>query len=198
MKLMDKESERAFVESFTEALVSLPFDMKGLVEAVVDPDLPVAARETAAAVLIHIFNPKDGHVEAYLRHAEDVVLVRLAFDKIRQDDSEASRDFVDHWPEAFAKLDQELASYRAAFGDEIINWLDGRWPVLRKGLYAKKHAAQYVQDEDLAKKLYDHTSDFITDYPVTETSLAGRVRQLSSFTEHLQRKLEQDKLMIHS
>lgn len=195
---MDKESERAFVESFTEALVSLPFDMKVLVEAVVDPDLPASCRELAAAVLIHIFNPKDGHVEAYLRHAEDVVFVRLALDKIRQEGSEASQDFQAHWSESFAELDAELGAYRAAFGDELIDWLDGRWPVLRKGLYAKKHAAQYVQDEELGKKLYDHASVFATDYPVTERSLAGRVRQLSSFVEHLQRKREQDKLMIHT
>ena len=195
---MDKESERAFVESFTEALVSLPFDMKVLVEAVVDPDLPVPSRELSAAVLIHIFNPKDGHVEAYLRHTEDVVLVRLALNKIRAQSDEATQDFVAHWSESFDALDESLARYRAAFGDDVIDWLDGRWPVLRKGLYAKKHAAQYVQDEDLAKKLYDHASDFATDYPVTERSLAGRVRQLSSFVEHLQRKREQDKLMIHS
>lgn len=195
---MEKESERAFVESFTEALVSLPFDMKVLVEAVVDPDLPVPSRELAASVLIHIFNPKDGHVEAYLRHTEDVVLVRLALDKIRAENDEMTQDFVNHWSESFATLDASLASYRAAFGDDIVDWLNGRWPVLRKGLYAKKHAAQYVQDEELGKKLYDHASDFGTDYPVTERSLAGRVRQLSSFVEHLQRKREQDKLMIHS
>ncbi|MDX2019250.1 MAG: hypothetical protein SF187_03350 [Deltaproteobacteria bacterium] len=194
---MDKESERAFVEAFTSALVSLPFDMKVLVEAVVDPDLSSASREIAAATLIHMFNPKDGHVEAYLRHAEDVVFVRLALKKIVEEGTEASRDFQSHWSESFEKLDAELASYRKAFGDALIDWMDGRWAHLRKGVYSKKPASAFVKDEELAQTLYDHASDFSTDYPVTERSVAGRVRQLSSFVEHLQRKRDQDKLMIH-
>ena len=36
---MDKDNERAFLETMSKALVSLPFDLKVLLEAVADPDL---------------------------------------------------------------------------------------------------------------------------------------------------------------
>ncbi|MCG5053497.1 MAG: hypothetical protein KA712_11100 [Myxococcales bacterium] len=195
---MDKESERAFVEAFTQALVSLPFDMKVLVEAVVDPDLTEAVREVAAAALIHSFTPKDRHVEPYLRHTEDVVFLRLALQRVRGEGSEASKGFEAHWAESFTNLDEELRAYREVFGEDIVDWLDARWPLLRKGVLEKKHPLQYVRDEALGQTLYDHASDFATEYPVTERSLGGRVRALCHFVEHLQRKHEQDKLMIHS
>lgn len=194
---MDKESERAFVEAFTAALVSLPFDMKVLAEAVIDPDLPATSREIAAATLMHVFNPKDGHIEAYLRYAEDVVFLRLALKKIVDENSEASQEFQAQWPDSFVGLNEQLATYRTAFGDPLVDWLDGRWPHLRKAVYAKKQAAYYIKDPELSQTLYNQATDFATAYPVTERSLVGRVRQLASFVEHLQRKREQDKLMIH-
>ena len=194
---MEKESERAFVDAFTAALVSLPFDMKVLAEAVIDPELPGSLREIAAATLMHVFNPKDGHVEAYLRYAEDVVFLRLALQKIVDDNSEASQEFRGQWPEPFAELSAQLATYRKAFGDELVDWLDGRWSHLKKAVYAKKQAVHYIKDAELAQSLYNQASDLPTAYPVTERSVVGRVRQLSSFVEHLQRKREQDKLMIH-
>jgi len=194
---MDKESERAFVEAFTAALVSLPFDMKVLAEAVIDPELPAPLRELAAATLMHVFNPKDGHIEAYLRYAEDVVYLRLALKKIVDDKSEASVEFQAQWPEPFESLEAQLATYRKAFGDPLVDWLDGRWPNLCKAVYAKKQASYYIKDAELSQTLYNQASDFTTAYPVTERSMVGRVRQLSSFVEHLQRKRDQDKLMIH-
>ena len=43
-----------------EYLVSLPFDLKLLQEAVADPELPRELRELAATVLINALGPQDG------------------------------------------------------------------------------------------------------------------------------------------
>src|SRR5205814_5360956 len=75
---MDKEVERRFLETLSRTLVSLPFDVKVLLEGVSDSDLEHDVRELAAATVVHIITPKDGNVEAYARHAEDVILLRLA------------------------------------------------------------------------------------------------------------------------
>jgi len=75
---MDKDVERSFLETLSRALVSLPFDLKVLLEGVSDPDLEHGVRELAAATVVHIIAPKDGNVEPYIRHAEDVLLLRLA------------------------------------------------------------------------------------------------------------------------
>ena len=48
---MDKEIERAFLETISKALVSLPFDLKVLLEAVSDLDLDEAGLRDLAAHL---------------------------------------------------------------------------------------------------------------------------------------------------
>ena len=73
---MDKDLERRFLETLSRALVSLPFDVKVLLEAVSDPDLEHAVREIAAATVVHVITPKEGNVEAPVRHSEDAVLLR--------------------------------------------------------------------------------------------------------------------------
>ena len=79
---MDKDNERTFLESISSALVSLPFDLKLLLEAVADSDLERSVRELAAATVVHVITPKDGNVEAPLRFSEDVIQLRLALAKI--------------------------------------------------------------------------------------------------------------------
>src|ERR1041384_7999430 len=69
---MDKETERSFLDSLSRGLVSLPFDLKVLLEAVSDADLEHTVREKAAAAVVHIINPKDGNVDPPVRH-DDVV-----------------------------------------------------------------------------------------------------------------------------
>ena len=64
---MDKDIERTFLETISKALVSLPFDLKVLLEAVADPDLEHDVRELAAATVVHVITPKDGNVEAPAR-----------------------------------------------------------------------------------------------------------------------------------
>ena len=99
-------NERMFLETMSKALVSLPFDLKILLEAVADSDLERGVRELAASTVVHVITPKDGNVDAPLR--------------------------------------------------------------------------------------------FATLYPITEKSLAGRVKQAQPFVDHLARKRDQDKKKITS
>ena len=55
---MDKDLERTFLDTISRALVSLPFDVKVLLEAVADPDLEHDVRELAAATVVHVITPE--------------------------------------------------------------------------------------------------------------------------------------------
>ena len=142
---MDKDIERAFLDTIAKALVSLPFDLKILLEAVADSDLEREVREVAAATVVHVITPKDGNVDAPLRFSEDVVQLRLALAKV---------------------------------------------------VYAKKKIPMFVDDEEVGTFLYDEGLKFGTNYPITEKSLAGRVKQVQPFIDHLTRKRDQDKKKI--
>jgi hypothetical protein len=193
---MDKDQERVFLEGYSKALVSLPFDVKVLLEAVSDADLEHGVRELAAAAVVHVIAPKDGNVEPTLRHAEDVVLVRLAMKRIVAEGGEGAEGFRDRFQENYSRLDDELGLFEQAFGSEAVTWLDGKWPALIKAVYSRKKISQFVDDEEVGTFLYDEGLRFGTEYPITEKWLAGRVKQAQPIVDHLLRKREQDKKKI--
>jgi hypothetical protein len=195
---MDKDLERSFLETLSRALVSLPFDVKVLLEAVSDPDLEHAVREIAAATVVHIISPKEGNVEAPVRHAEDAVLLRLALAKIAAEGGEGAEAFRDRFAENYGRLDEELQLFRDSFGGDIVDWLDSRWGALLKAVYSKKKISTFVDDEEVGTFLYDEGLRFGTEYPITEKSLAGRVKQSQPFIDHLGRKRDQDRRKIQS
>jgi hypothetical protein len=195
---MDKDLERSFLETLSKALVSLPFDVKVLLEAVSDPELEHAVREIAAATVIHVITPKEGNVEAPVRHAEDVVLVRLALARIAAEGGEGAQPFRDRFAENYGRLDEELQLFRDSFGGDIVDWIDSRWGALLKAVYGKKKVPLFVDDEEVGTFLYDEGLRFGTEYPITEKSLAGRVKQAQPFIDHLSRKRDQDRRKIPS
>jgi hypothetical protein len=194
---MDKDLERKFLDTLSRALVSLPFDLKVLLEAVSDSNLEHSVREVAAAAVVHIVTPKDGNADPPVRHIEDVVLLRLALAKIASEGGEEAPAFRDRFAENYTRLDEELGTFRQALGD-LVDWLDSRWVALGKVVYAKKKISMFVDDEEVGTFLYDEGSKFGTNYPITEKSLAGRVKQAQPFVDHLIRKREQDKKKIPS
>ncbi len=190
-------SERTFLEAMSRALVSLPFDLKVLLEAVADPDLERAARELAAATVVHVITPKDGNVDAPLRFSEDVVQLRLAAVKLLAEGGEGAPAFRQRFAEDFTRFEEDLQLFRQTLGAETVDWLDGRWATLLKGVYAKKKIPMFVDDE-AGTFLYDEGSRFSTLYPITEKTVAGRIKQAQPFLDHLARKRDQDKKRITS
>jgi len=193
---MDKDQERVFLEVYSKALVSLPFDVKVLLEAVGDADLEHAIRELAAAAVVHVITPKDGNVEPFIRHAEDVILVRLALRRIASEGGEGADTFKGRFDENYGRLDDELQVFEKSFGGDAVGWLDTRWPALTKAVYSRKKISQFVDDEELGTFLYDEGLRFATEYPISEKMLAARVKQAQPIVDHLLRKREQDKKKI--
>jgi hypothetical protein len=195
---MDKELERRFLETISRTLVSLPFDLKILLEAVADSDLEHDTRVLAAATVVHVITPKEGNVDPPVRFAEDVVLLRLALVKIAAEGGEGAPAFKERFAEDYGRLDAELELFRQVFGEDVVAWLDSRWATLAKGVYAKKKIPVFVDDEEVGTFLYDEGLQFGTNYPITEKSLAGRVKQVQPFIDHLARRRDQDKKKITS
>jgi hypothetical protein len=195
---MDKDLERSFLETISRTLVSLPFDLKVLLEAVANPDLEHEAREVAAATVVHVITPKEGNVDPPVRFVEDVILLRLALVKIVAEGGEGAPDFKQRFAEDYGRLDDELKLFRQVFGDDVVDWLDSRWATLGKAVYAKKKVSMFVDDEEVGTFLYDEGLQFATLYPITEKSLAGRMKQVQPFIDHLTRKRDQDKKKITS
>lgn len=193
---MDKDQERSFLETLARTLVSLPFDLKVLLEAVSDPDLEHDVREIAAAAVVYIITPREGNVEPYLRYGEDAMMLRLAAKRVVDKGGESAPLFRERFAEEFNRFAGELAIFERALGQVLVAWFDGRWTTLRKAAYARKKISQFVDDQEVGTFLYDEGLKFGTNYPISEKSLAGRLKQSQPFVDHLQKKWDQDKKKI--
>ena len=193
---MDKDQERSFLETLARTLVSLPFDLKVLLEAVSDPDLEHEVREIAAAAVVYIISPREGNIDPYLRYGEDAVMLRLASRRVLAAGGEGAAPFRERFAEEFGRLTAELAVFERTLGQPLMGWLDGRWATLRKAGYARKKISVFVDDQEVGTFLYDDGLKFGTNYPISEESLAGRLKQAQPLLDHLQKKWDQDKKKI--
>jgi hypothetical protein len=190
---MEKETERSFLQALWRGLISLPFDVKVLLEAAADPNLEHDVRESAAGTVVHIIAPRDGNVESYLRYAEDVILLRLTLRRILVDGGEGAAGFRDRFGEQVSCLEEDLGVMEKACGPEIIDWLKNKDAALRKTVYSKKKVTAMVDNEDAEAFLYDEGLRFGTEYSISEKTLHDKLKQGQPVIDHLIRKCHQDK-----
>jgi hypothetical protein len=186
------EVERKFVEKVSEYLLSLPFDLKILQEAVTDPDLAKPARLCAAATIVHTLLPQEGE-PGPLRYVDDVLYVRAALDEVAKGDAEGAVEFRERFSgEVYGALPADLELFQAYLG-ELWPWLRGKLGSFQKLALKGKKPTQAVDDEDVASLLYDEGLEFQTNYPVNEEQVRNKVRRGDQILELLKRRYDDDK-----
>lgn len=183
--MSSKETERQFLSVLGGYLVSLPFDLKILQEAVADPDLDRSAREIAAGAIVHTLMPQEG--EGPLRFADDVLIVRAALKAVADRGGEAFGAFRDRFGDAYATLDQDIALFDEAL-DDIWRWLAGKVEGFPKLPYKGRRAGGYVDDDESQSFLYDEGLEFETNFNVTEQQVSNRVRRLEQVVDLLKKR----------
>ncbi len=180
-----KEAERPFLQKVSEYLLSLPFDLKILQEAVTDPDLDRGAREMAAGTIVHTLLPQEG--ESPGRYVDDVLFVRAALQRVGNDSSEGAKAFKDRFSDVYGKLDEDLQTFEQFLGD-LWPWLTSKLTSFPKQMYKGKKASQYVDDEEAASFLYEEGLEFQTNYPVNEEQVQNRLRKVETIVELLNKR----------
>ena len=180
-----KDVERPFLDKVSEYLLSLPFDLKILQEAVTDPDLDHAAREEAAGTIIHALSPQEG--ESPGRYIDDVLLVRAALKRVVERGGDGASAFSSRFGEVYERLDDDLKTFEEFLG-ELWPWVLGKLPGFVKLVFKGKKAPQYVDDDEAASFLYEQGLEFQTNYPVNEEQVRNRVRRGDQIVEMLNRR----------
>ena len=192
--MSDVEVERKFVERVSEFLLSLPFDLKILQEAVTDPDLDKPARLLAAATIVHTLMPQEG--EGPFRYVDDVLYVRAALHEIGKGEGEGAVAFRDRFAgEVYGALADDLALFNGYLG-ALWPWLCGKLASFQKLSLKGKKPAQAVDDEEVASLLYDEGLAFQTNYPVNEEQVRNKVRRGDQILDLFKRRYEDDKKRI--
>jgi hypothetical protein len=192
--MSEPEVERKFVEKMAEYLLSLPFDLKILQEAVTDPDLDKPARLTAASTVFHTIMPQEGE-PGPLRYVDDVLFVRAALHEVAKGDSEGAVGFRERFGEIYGSLPDDLALFKSYLG-ELWPWLCSKLGGFQKLTMKGKKPTQAVDDEEIASLLYDEGLEFQTNYPVNEEQVRNKVRRGDQILEMLKKRFEDDKKRI--
>lgn len=186
------EVERTFVARVSEYLLSLPFDLKILQEAVTDPDLEKPARLLAAGTIVHTLLPQEGE-PGPLRYVDDVLYVRAALAEIAKGDSEGAVAFRGRFDsEIYGRLGDDLACFAAYLG-ELWPWLTAKLPAFGKLTLKGKKPAQAIDDEEVATLIYDEGLAFMTNYTVNEEQVRNKLRRGDQILDLLKKRFEDDK-----
>jgi uncharacterized membrane protein YkvA (DUF1232 family) len=191
---MSPESlEKRFVQRMRELLVSLPYDLKVLFEAVSDENLPVEVRQMAAAAAIYCLSPSDPMPDTIglIGFIDDVVCVRMALKRILERGGDDAKSYPTRFADEYRTLDQDLDLVNGYLG-ESINWIAQR---IDKGAgkirYKGKAASTYVDDEEAREFLYDEGQDFTTAYEIDEEA-AARLKNGKPILEAFRRRMVEE------
>jgi len=170
--MTSESTEKRFVQRIRELLVSLPYDMKVLFEAISDENLPAEARQMAASAAISCLSPSDPIPDStgLLGYVDDVVVVRLALKRFLELGGEEGQSYRERFVEQFRSLDEDLALLKAYLG-EAIDWIQNRMEkALLKAKYKGKDARTYVKEDEACVFLYEEGQDFATRYDIDDES----------------------------
>lgn len=187
------ELGRSFLTRVSDYLVSLPFDLKILQEAVADPDLERSTRETAVEVLMGAMSPQEGPSPE--RYIDDVLWLRMAFGqiwKLAKTGHEGATAFCARFEDVFGTIEADLRLFEEYLGAELWTWLCGRLAGLSRATLKGKRPLQYLDDESSWDSLYEDGLDFQTNYDVTEEKVQNRLRRPEQIVELLQKRHHED------
>jgi len=191
---MSPESlEKRFVQRMRGLLVSLPYDMKVLFEAVSDENLPVEVRHMAATAAIYCLSASDPMPDSMglVGYIDDVVCVRMAMKRILEMGGEDAAGYPVRFVDEFASLDEDLELVRAYLGDAV-SWIERRMAKgAAKTRYKGKAATTYVDDDEAREFLYDEGQDFTTAYEIDEEK-AARLQSGKPVLEAFRRRLAEE------
>lgn len=162
-------TEKRFVARMRELLVTLPYDLKVLFEAMSDQNLPEEARRLAAGGVIYCLSPSDPIPDSVglVGLVDDAILVRFVLERLLELGGDEAAGYPERFPEQFEGLREDVALIRDYLGDAL-GWMDERVRRLPEGRYKGKTVATYTDDEDALQFLYEEGLEYATEYEVDD------------------------------
>jgi len=189
--MKDNLGER-FLSTLGGCLVSLPYDLKVLFEAMSQEDLDRPVRERVTGAIMYMLSPHDAAPpdQPHLSFVDDVVLLRLTLRYVLKNGGDAARAFAERFPEQFEPLDDDIATFGNYLGQSF-EWLESKIETLPRLVYKGKRVRDYLDDEEASAFLYEEGLSFSTDYEVDEEAV-GRLKRPESFRQYLERRMSED------
>lgn len=179
-----------FVEVVTQGICSLPQDMKALLRIFDDPEIDDANRQLLAGALLHVLSAHNAipGQRGILAHVDDVLVLRLALERVEKAMPEAIARHRADLPELFEPHDDNLAVAREYLGELMIVLDEAVNQCLKMSHHG--HAAKDCLDEEGATWLYDAVQAIIVEeLELDEEEVAREVKNVDKILPHLKSRV---------
>lgn len=185
-------SRERFLEVMTEAVISLPQDLKAVMRVVEDADVDDESRVATAGSLLHVLSAGNAipGVRGILQHVGDIVLIQLVLEKVSERSPEAFGQHVEDSPEFFAELSSQLEASRGFLGERI-SVLEKVAEGLSKQQYQGHSAERCVNDVEMLNWLYGAVHEAIVEkFDYEEDDVARELRNVDRILSSLESRMK--------
>ncbi len=183
---MSREKLTDFLQA---AITSLPQHLQAALRLMDDPDVPDEGRVLAAGSVMHFLsgsNSIPGVRGGPLSYMDDVLILRLAYERIEKLAPDAMKRHRESTPEVFSSLAEDLALVREELGKSFAvleRAVDRLGHLKHRGLAP----TQCASNEESATVLYDELTAALVDVDLEEGSVSRALKQLGPVLEGLKR-----------
>jgi uncharacterized membrane protein YkvA (DUF1232 family) len=183
---MSREQLTVFLHA---AITSLPQHLQAALRLMDDPDIPDEGRLLAAGSVMHFLsgsNSIPGVRGGALSYVDDVLILRIAYERIEKLAPDAMKKHRESTPDVFADLADELALTRGELGKGFAvleRAVDRLGQLKHRGIGPK----QCVSDEAHGTVLYEEVQAALVDVDIEEGAVSRALKQLGPVLEGLKR-----------
>jgi uncharacterized membrane protein YkvA (DUF1232 family) len=183
-------SSERFTDFLRVAIVSLPQHLQAALRLMDDPNIPDEGRIVAAGAVLHWLsgsNTIPGVRGGVLSYVDDVLVLRLAYARIKGIAPDAMAKHCADWPELFGQLDEEVTLVRDTLGTSVAVF-DKAIERIGQQKHHGRNAAQCVADAEAGTMLYDETTAALVDLELEEEAIGRALKQLGPVLDGLRQR----------
>ena len=149
-------SRDRFEELMSEAVITLPHNLKNVLRIVEDPEVDDESRTMLAGALLHVLSQSVAipGVRGTLQHVGSALVIGLALEKAMEKSPEPFEKHSETMPELFGDLEEQLEVARAFLG-EGMKLLDEVAAKLHEQDFRGHAAPQCIADTESSNWLYE-------------------------------------------
>ncbi len=184
-------SRERFATLMTEAITSIPQDLKSALRVLDDPDLDDDSRVLIAGAILHTFSSNNviPGVRGALQQIGDVLVMRLVMERVEKSVPETIARHREESPEFLAPLNEQLESAREFLGDRI-SVLEDAVNGLPKLSHQGHAARQCALDPDGANWLYDAVHEAIIELEIDDEEVDRELRGVDKILAPLSARIK--------
>ncbi|MEM9192642.1 MAG: hypothetical protein AAGF12_25935 [Myxococcota bacterium] len=175
----------------TEAVLSLPQDMKLMLRIAEDPDIDDEGRVQCSGALLHVLSASNSipGVVGTLAFVDDALILRLVVENIEKTNPKVIERHRDDSPEFFGPMEEQMKVTRDYLGD-LMQVLDAAAAGVNKLNHVGHTAQQCGTDDDEATWLYDAVQEALVEQlEFDEDDVARELKHIDQIVPHLRTRV---------